>query len=153
MSSTPTPEQKTHIHDKFTNWERQMEEKISARLQQFETAQQQKLEEFAESMQRSFSSLLETATEKFQQGLQPQLDQMASTMAQMQNVVLDRLNNLAAPSVSTQSKMPTMAQQSVSSVPMHFTPTYNPNAHTFRPANVATHPAQMACSSPGDKSE
>ena len=103
-----------------------MEEKISARLQQFETAQQQKLEEFAESMQRSFSSLLETATEKFQQGLQPQLDQMASTMAQMQNVVLDRLNNLAAPSVSTQSKMPTMAQQSVSSVPMHFTPTYNP---------------------------
>ena len=97
--------------------------------------------------------MLETATEKFQQGLQPQLDQMASTMAQMQNVVLDRLNNLAAPSVSTQSKMPTMAQQSVSSVPMHFTPTYNPNAHTFRPANVATHPAQMACSSPGDKSE
>ena len=28
MSSTPTPETKTPIHDKFTNWERQMEEKF-----------------------------------------------------------------------------------------------------------------------------
>ena len=131
-----------------------MEEKNSARLQQFETAQQQKFNEFAESMQRSLSTLLDTATEKFQQGLQPQLDQMTSTMAQMQNVVLDRLNSLTIPSVSTHSKLPTLAQPSVSSVPIQYTPTYNITPHhTLLPSNVATYPAPMACSSPGDKSE
>ena len=133
-----------------------MEEKISARLQQFETVQQKKFDEFAESIQQSLSKLLDTATEKFQQGLQPQLDQMASTMAQMQHAVLERLNNISNPvsSASTHGTMPTMTQTPVSSVPIHYNHPYNlAQTHPLLTTNIATSQATLESSSPGDTSE
>ena len=151
MSSTPNTATKPPSQDKFTQWEKQMEEKISARLQQFETAQQQKFNEFTEQMQRSITNLLDTATEKFQQGIQPQLDQMTNSMAQLQTVVLERLNSLTIPSPPTLTNFTSVAKPSISPAPMQYAPTYHVPPHPKLTSNE-TSPAPMACSSPGDKS-